>query len=115
MEGANLERADLTKADLKGAYLEGANIKEANFEGAHLEGTDFTEVDFAEDNTDSSLFPGLHNKHNLTIDQLSKVKSLYGATNLNPELETPLREKHPEIFKETEEHKSYRENFLQSR
>ena len=115
LEGANLERADLTKADLKGAYLEGANIKEANFEGAHLEGTDFTEGDFAEDNTDSSLFPGLHNKHNLTIDQLSKVKSLYGATNLNPELETPLREKHPEIFKETEEHKSYRENFLQSR
>ncbi|WP_410509261.1 pentapeptide repeat-containing protein [Methanosarcina hadiensis] len=113
LKGANLERADLTYSDLKGANFEGANIKEANFEGANLEGADFTEVDFAED-TDSPLFPGLHNKHNLTIDQLSKVKSLYGATNLNPELETPLKEKHPEIFKETAEHKSYREKFLQS-
>ncbi|WP_231592196.1 pentapeptide repeat-containing protein [Methanosarcina sp. Kolksee] len=115
LEGANLKGVHLKGANLKGAYFEGANIKEANFEGAHLEGADFTEVDFVEDYTDSSLFPGVHNKHNLTTDQLSKVKSLYGATNLNPELETPLREKHPEIFKETTEHKSYRENVLQSR
>lgn len=112
LEGAKLERADLTESDLRGANFEGAYIKEANFKGAKLEGADFTEVDFAED-TDSPLFPGLHNKHNLTIDQLSKVKSLYGATNLDPELQTILREKYSELFNETDEHKRYREFFIQ--
>ncbi|MCC4769275.1 hypothetical protein FXV91_03365 [Methanosarcina sp. DH2] len=111
MKGTNLKGADFTEID----FTDYTIIKEANFEGAHLEGADFTEVDFAEYDTDSSLLPGLHNKHDLTINQLSKVKSLYGATNLNPELQTPLREKHPELFNETNEHKRYREFFIQSR
>ena len=111
LEGANLERVYLWGADLTGANLEGVNIKGADFEGAILEGADFTEVDFEEDNIANSSFPELYNKHNLTIDQLSKVKSLYGAKNLSHEAE--LRKEHPEIFEETEDHKFYRENFMQ--
>ncbi|AKB54633.1 Pentapeptide repeat family protein [Methanosarcina barkeri MS] len=111
-EGANLERAYLCGADLTGTNLNGANIKGANFKGANLEGADFTEVDFEEDNIDDSLFPELFNKHNLTIDQLSNIKSLYGAKNLNHELET-LRKNRPELFEETDDHKWYRENFIQ--
>jgi hypothetical protein len=34
---------------------------------------------------------------NLTIDQLSKVKTLYNA-KLDKELEKPLREKYPDLF-----------------
>ncbi|WP_187151910.1 hypothetical protein [Methanosarcina siciliae] len=34
---------------------------------------------------------------NLTIDQLSKVKTLYNA-KLDQEIEKPLREKHPALF-----------------
>ncbi len=110
--GANLTKARLGGADLTGASFEGANIKEADFEGATLEGADFTEVDFEEDDIDDSLFPVLY-KHNLTIDQLYKVKSLYGAKNLNHELEASLRKNHPRLFEETDDHKWYRENFIQ--
>jgi hypothetical protein len=34
-----------------------------------------------------------------SIDQLSKVKTLYNAT-LDPELEKPLKEKYPALFEE---------------
>jgi len=71
---ANLERAILMYANLKGANLEMANLKNANLEGANLKGA-----------------------KNLTIDQLSKVKTLYKA-KLDEELEKTLREKYPALF-----------------
>ncbi|WP_231590494.1 pentapeptide repeat-containing protein [Methanosarcina siciliae] len=71
---ANLERAILMYANLKGANFEGVNLEEANFEGTNLKRT-----------------------KNLTVDQLSKVKTLYKA-ELDPELEKPLKEKYPTLF-----------------
>lgn len=77
---ANLELAVLMEAHLNGADLGGANLKDANLEGADLEGA-----------------------KNLTVDQLSKVETLYNVKNLDEELEKPLREKYPALFEKPDE------------
>jgi hypothetical protein len=61
---------------LQRTHLERANLYKANFEGANLKGAE-----------------------NLTIDQLSKVKTLYKAT-LDKKLEKPLRKKYPALLEE---------------
>ncbi len=61
----------LKDASLIEAHLERANLQEANLQGAK----------------------------NLTVDQLSKAKTLYEAI-LDPELDIPLREKYPALFDE---------------
>lgn len=82
-------RAHLEYADLREAHLEYADIKEANLQGAKLKGTNLEGAD-------------LRGAKNITIDQLSKVKTLYNA-KLDPELEKPLREKYPALFEKPDE------------
>ena len=72
--GTNLEKSHLIRANLEGAILMRAIFKEANLERANLQGTHFTEA------------------KNLTVDQLSKAKTLYKA-KLDQEKEAELREK----------------------
>jgi len=126
LEGAHLEQVNLTEADLKGVNLEkaistfadfvgadltGANLKEAqfplnNFEGAYLKeanlkeanlgGTDLKRADLEGANLKEAILVGAEN---LTIYQLSKVKTLYNA-KLDEKLEKPLREKYPTLFEE---------------
>lgn len=67
LEEANLEETCFAKANLKNAYLKHAHLKGTNLEGANLMGA-----------------------KNLTVEQLSKVKTLYNA-KLDPELEEELR------------------------
>lgn len=76
---ANLQWAHLYWSNLKGADLEGTNLKGANLKGTDLEGVE-----------------------NLTINQLSKVKTLYNAT-LGEEILIPLKEKYPVLFRGPEE------------
>lgn len=76
---AHLEWADLNSSHLEGAYLRGAHLEGVDFSDSHLEGADFHEAD-------------LMGAKNLTVDQLSKVKTLYQA-KLDPELEEELRSK----------------------
>jgi uncharacterized protein YjbI with pentapeptide repeats len=117
--GANLERAYLLKADLMGATLYGANLvgaklfsatlyganlKGANFAGtslmnatlygANLQEANLEGADLREANLERAY---LIKANNLTIDQLSNVKTLYNA-KLDEELEKPLREKYPALF-----------------
>lgn len=71
LRGANLEGADLSGADLRGAILGGSNLKgsildRADLENTNLEGADLEGAD-------------LEGARNLSIDQLSKVKSLIGV------------------------------------
>ncbi len=68
---ADLRKATLEKACLSYAHLNGADLRKANLRGAK----------------------------NLTIDQLSKAKTLYEAV-LDEELEKPLRDKYPALFDE---------------
>ncbi|AKB33256.1 Pentapeptide repeat family protein [Methanosarcina siciliae HI350] len=81
LEGARLQGARLQGVSLLDAHLEGAELEKTNFSGAHLEGAN------------------LKGAKNLTVDQLSKVKTLYNA-ELDPELEKSLREKYPHLFDE---------------
>ncbi|KKG52361.1 pentapeptide repeat-containing protein [Methanosarcina mazei] len=73
-KGTNLIEADLSEAYLKKAYLGKTYLKEANLWRANLEGANLQEA------------------KDLTIDQLSKAKTLYKA-QLDSELEDELRSK----------------------
>ncbi len=87
--GANLEGTDLIGANLSGANLSGANLKRANLKRANLLGANLKGADFEGAN--------LKGVKELTIDQLSKVKTLYNA-KLNDGLLMSLTEKYPILF-----------------
>lgn len=94
LEGVNLERADFelanfAMANLDGAILKGADLRYTNFGLAHLSGADLEGAN-------------LKGARNLTVDQLSKVKSLYKA-KLDEELLIPLKEKYPALFDKPKE------------
>jgi uncharacterized protein YjbI with pentapeptide repeats len=72
----------LEKKDLRGANLQEVNLLEANLRGANLEGAD------------------LEGAQNLSLYQLSKVKTLHAA-KLNEDLRIPFKEKYPALFEET--------------
>ena len=76
---ANLQRAILVGANLRGANLERANLQTVNLWRVNLEGANLWGV------------------HVLTIEQLSKVKSLYDA-KLDPVLMAQVKEKYPHLL-----------------
>ena len=121
LKGAHLERAFLDYSDLIGATFTGAYLEKTYFinsclnfaqfdyarlKGAHLErcylkianfsNADLSDADLSDANLERANLKGAKN---LTIGQLSKVKTLYNA-KLDEELEKPLREKYPAIFDE---------------
>jgi hypothetical protein len=87
--GANLQKADLWKANLWKADLGGVNLHGADFEEANLEKTVLDSAD-------------LRSANNLTLEQLSKVKTLYQA-QLDPELEKEIKEKYPHLLEKPKE------------
>jgi uncharacterized protein YjbI with pentapeptide repeats len=99
-EGASLIYAHFEGANLKGVHLEGANLRGVHFEGANL----LEETNFKGANLEGANLEGanLEGAINLTINQLSKVKTLYNA-KLDKELEIPLREKYPALFEKPDQ------------
>ncbi len=81
LSGAEFIEANLSEAKLYEANLSGANLLKANLSGAKFSGANLSKA------------------KNLSCEQLLKAKTLYNA-KLDPELEKPLREKHPELFEE---------------
>jgi uncharacterized protein YjbI with pentapeptide repeats len=92
----NFENSNLNQASLNGAYASGANFKDAflikaNFEGAFLIKTNFKNAYLMEGNLQNSYLMGadfenaslykadLRGAKGLTIDQLTKAKTLYLA------------------------------------
>jgi len=65
--------------------------------GADLQGYDFQEADLIEANLESAF---LGEAYGLSLDQLSKVKTLYD-TKLDEKLLIQLKEKYPILFEET--------------
>ena len=121
LNGAHLERAFLDFSDLIGATFTGAYLEKTYFiksclnfaqfdyarlKGAHLErcclkianfsNADLSDADLSDANLERANLKGAKN---LTIEQLSSVKTLYKA-KLDEELEKPLREKYPALFDE---------------
>jgi len=79
LEGVSLEGAMLTNTNFEGAILKEVNLKKAILDGANLEGAD------------------LKGAKNLTIEQLSEVKTLYNA-KLDDELRESLKNKYPDLY-----------------
>ena len=91
LRGANLIGSYLHKTDLEGANLSftnpwGANLEGANLTGANLEGAKLVWI-------------ALRGAEGLTIEQLSRAKTLYTAA-LDPELMEQVKEKCPHLLKE---------------
>lgn len=124
LENAHLERAELWNTHLEGAHFWNAHLEEAYLLHAHLEKADFLNAHLEGTILVNAYLKGailvntylkgavlldahleganLMNAHlkganDLTIIQLSKVKTLYNA-ELDSELEKPLREKCPDLF-----------------
>jgi len=85
LKGANLREAYLEKANLTEAYLEKANLKKANLREANL-----SEAHLEKAN--------LRGATNLTIDQLSTVKTLYKVVGLDSTLFEQVRENYPHLL-----------------
>ena len=79
-------KAYLNKANLNEANLRGANLSRANLNGANLSDANLNEAN-------------LTKVKNITFKQLSEVKTLYKATNLDYGLKNQLKNEHPELFK----------------
>ncbi len=84
--GANLQRADLNQANLQEASLSEANLQKANLRRANLQKADLKEAN-------------LQGAENITVEQLSKVKTLYEA-KLDSELMEQVKQKYPHLLEE---------------
>jgi uncharacterized protein YjbI with pentapeptide repeats len=109
----NFENSNLNQANLKGAYASGANFKDAflikaNFENAFLIKTNFKNSYLMESNLQNSYLMGadfenaslykadLRGAKGLTIEQLSKAKTLYLA-KFDDELLEQIKQTIPEL------------------
>jgi len=109
LSGANLTRANLIETNLAKANLSWANLSGATLSGATLSGANLTRANLSWANLFRANLYGanlyganLERAKNITINQLSEVRTLYRA-KLDPELEKPLREKYPALFEEPEQ------------
>lgn len=98
LSGANCDAASMIKSDFEGAQLIKTNLSntflmDANFKGAMMAGADLTGANLMKSD--------LRGAQGLTVEQLSVARSLAKA-QLDPELETVLREQHPQLFVPTE-------------
>ena len=112
--GINLKRknligAELTDANLKESYFEGANLREANLKKANLVGANLKDAYLREANLEKANLEEvslevafLGEAYGLSLDQLSKVKTLYD-TKLDKKLLIPLKVKYPTLFEEPNE------------
>jgi BTB/POZ domain-containing protein KCTD9 len=83
--GANLKRINLERALLETANFFMANLEESSFGGAILDETNLEGANLTE-------------AFNLSIDQLSKVRTLYNA-KIDEELLIQLKEEFSSLFK----------------
>ncbi len=86
----NLYGATLTGADLTGAILSEATLKEADLRCAILQGANLVGVIFRE-------------AQGLTIEQLSRVKTLYKTIELDEHLLKQVTQRYPDLLKAPEE------------
>ena len=103
---ADLQNADLRNANLQKAKLFEIDLRDANLFWAKLQMADLQEVNLQGANLQNAyrqdailLNVHLRNAKNLTLDQLSKAKSLYGA-ELDPELRKQVEAKYSHLLEE---------------
>ncbi len=94
-----LKNAILSRAHLEKAYLREAHLKGADFWKANLEGANLLDANLEEANLEGA---NLERTEELTIGQLSQVKTLYQA-ELDPELEKQIKKKYPHLLEKPKE------------
>jgi len=131
LQGANLTRAILTRANLNGAFLQKAdlseaNLQESNLQNAQLQGTTLTMAELQKANLRGANLRGaklqnadladanlaganladanLESTVNLTLQQLSLVKTLYRA-KLDSILMKGIIEKYPHLLAKPKDRK----------
>ena len=94
------QRPDFIEANLKGANLKGANLREAYLEKANLEEANLKKANLREANLSEAHLEkaNLRGATNLTIDQLSTVKTLYKVVGLDSTLFEQVRENYPHLL-----------------
>ena len=95
LEGANLGYSNLMHTTFKHANLNNANLKGANLNNARLKG--------AKLNGANLELANLIGVENLTIDQLSTVKTLFKVRNLDSGLMKQVKEKYPHLLEKPQE------------
>ncbi len=105
LAGANLQKAKLFwtedtkeskiyRANLQETILDNAKLTKANLAGAILANASFIETNLQEAELRETI--------GLTVEQLSKVKTLYNA-KLDPDLEKEIKEKYPHLLEKPKE------------
>ncbi len=89
LKGVNLNEANLAGAQLERAILKKAFLVGANLAGAHLERAILKEAFLMEANLEGAF---------LTIEQLSKVRTLYKA-QLDSDLMEQIKKDYPQLLK----------------
>jgi uncharacterized protein YjbI with pentapeptide repeats len=83
-ENSLIENASFCKSDLRGGNFRRSNLQYSDFKGADLENAWFDEAD-------------LRNVKNLTVHQISKVKTLY-KTKMDNEFQNEIKRLFPKLF-----------------
>jgi len=109
LRGVNLQEANLNTTNLQKTKLRGVNLHKALLRGANLQETDIRnliveQADFEKANLQqaSFIYADFAGAKNLTIEQLSKVKTLYKA-KLDPELMEQVKKCCPHLLEEPKE------------
>lgn len=105
LAGADLFGADLSEAHLMGANLAGANLVKANLSRTDLTGADLRKANLIETDLSETHLTGadlggvnLWEAKFISIEQLSKVKTLYQSQNLAPELKERIEQDYPHLL-----------------
>lgn len=93
--GTNFKDAFMIKSNLSGAFLIKADFKNGFLMEANLSNCSLAEVNFENANLYKANFKGATG---LTVEQLSKAKSLYLAS-FDPELQVQLEEHIPDLIR----------------
>jgi hypothetical protein len=93
------EKKDLRGAKLIGANFQGADFEQADLRGANFQGADLEMAHLKLTKLEQANFQGANLKraHHLTIDQPSKLKTLYDR-KLDDELLKKMKERYPVLF-----------------
>jgi hypothetical protein len=95
------ERKEGQRADLRGANLSGSNLSGANLRGSDLRGANLIGAYLHKTDLEGAklVWIALRGAEGLTIEQLSRAKTLYTAA-LDPELMEQVKEKCLHLLKE---------------
>ena len=101
LSGSNLSGANLRGSDLRGANLIGSYLHKTDLEGANLSFTNPWGANLTGANLEGAklVWIALRGAEGLTIEQLSRAKTLYTAA-LDPELMEQVKEKCLHLLKE---------------